>query len=494
MYLIDKYYNKKESTITMKRIFGILVIIFIIQSCQEKESKVETILDNISHVEDSIYYQIEDLPRLCDVVNMEKQNVDIGDCKLYCEVEGDNIPIVLINGGPGGTHHYFHPWFARANDYCKVIYYDQRGCGQSEFIKGEGYSFKQAIDDLDKLRQKLGINKWIVCGYSYGGAVAQYYTASYSDHVLGMVLIGSAHLLKDDKLTGTRQYDYISEDEKQKIDEIYKLYRSGKINLQQLLYNKELNGDWKRQRFLKPTQEEMIRKSLYEWVNDKDFNSIMVGSYDRYNFKGVFNDCPIPTLLCEGKWDLTWNENKAEFFRKNHPNAEFVKFENSGHSIYSEEPELFFSSLKEFVSSLKPIPEEEIDHWKTQVNKILLPQEKLFENEGHFFKIISNDGIEKAIEYYANFKLNNENSLLFSESGMNSLGYSYLNKKDYKTAIEIFRMNVESFPDSWNAYDSLGEAYLSKGDKEKAIVNYKKSIELNPDNENGKKILKEIQS
>jgi tetratricopeptide (TPR) repeat protein len=309
-----------------------------------------------------------------------------------------------------------------------------------------------------------------------------------------MVLIGSAHLLKDDKLTGTRQYDYISEDEKQKIDEIYKLYRSGKINLQQLLYNKELNGDWKRQRFLKPTQEEMIRKSLYEWVNDKDFNSIMVGSYDRYNFKGVFNDCPIPTLLCEGKWDLTWNENKAEFFRKNHPNAEFVKFENSGHSIYSEEPELFFSSLKEFVSSLKPIPEEEIDHWKTQVNKILLPQEKLFENEGHFFKIISNDGIEKAIEYYANFKLNNENSLLFSESGMNSLGYSYLNKKDYKTAIEIFRMNVESFPDSWNAYDSLGEAYLSKGDKEKAIVNYKKSIELNPDNENGKKILKEIQS
>jgi tetratricopeptide (TPR) repeat protein len=69
-----------------------------------------------------------------------------------------------------------------------------------------------------------------------------------------------------------------------------------------------------------------------------------------------------------------------------------------------------------------------------------------------------------------------------------------LNKKDYKTAIEIFRMNVESFPDSWNAYDSLGEAYLSKGDKEKAIVNYKKSIELNPDNENGKKILKEIQS
>ena len=90
--------------------------------------------------------------------------------------------------------------------------------------------------------------------------------------------------------------------------------------------------------------------------------------------------------------------------------------------------------------------------------------------------------------------MDNDNSLLFSESGMNSLGYSYLSKKNYRTAIEIFKMNVESFPGSWNVFDSLGEAYLANGDKDKAIENYKKSIELNPDSENGKKILKEIQS
>jgi len=170
----------------MKKTFLILVSIFIVQYCycQERELKRETVLDNISHIEDSIHYHIDSLPRLCDVLGMKKQFVDIGDCKLYCEIEGEGIRLVLINGGPGGTHHYFHPWFSQAKDYCKVIYYDQRGCGQSDFNKGNGYSFRQAIDDLDKLRQKLGIKKWIVCGYSYGGALAQFYTTVYPDAVM----------------------------------------------------------------------------------------------------------------------------------------------------------------------------------------------------------------------------------------------------------------------------------------------------------------------
>lgn len=478
----------------MKRTFQFFLFIFFIQSCycQERELKLETVLDNISHIEDSIHYHIDTLPRLCDVLGMKKQFINVGDCKLYCEIEGKGIPLVVINGGPGGTHHYFHPWFSQAKDYCKVIYYDQRGCGQSDFNKGNGYSFRQAIEDLDKLRQELGIEKWIVCGYSYGGALAQFYTTAYPDNVLGMVLISSATLLHDDILNNTREYDYISKEEEQRIDSIYKLYDHDKITDLQLLYNKDLNGDWKRQNFYKPTKEELICGALYEWVNDTDFNQTMGNSYGRYDFKHVFDSCPIPTLLCEAKWDLTWEEDKAELFRKNHPNAEFVLFEKSGHSIYHDEAELFFLRLKEFVKSLKPVSKDEINNWLKQTNKILAPQEKLFKNEAYFLNLIDNDGIEKALVYYNEFKLKNKNEQLFTEDGMNSMGYSYLKKKDYENALKLFKMNVESYPDSWNVYDSLGEVYLAIGNKEKAIENYKKSIDLNPDNDNGKKILKEM--
>ena len=59
-------------------------------------------------------------------------------------------------------------------------------------------------------------------------------------------------------------------------------------------------------------------------------------------------------------------------------------------------------------------------------------------------------------------------------------------------AIEIFKLNTEKYPDSWNVYDSLAEAYMKNGNVELAIKNYQKSVEMNPDNENGKEMLEKL--
>ena len=67
-----------------------------------------------------------------------------------------------------------------------------------------------------------------------------------------------------------------------------------------------------------------------------------------------------------------------------------------------------------------------------------------------------------------------------------------MGKKEYRTAIKIFKLNVEAYPDAWNVYDSLGEAYMENGDTDLAITNYQKSLGINPDNENGTKILKQL--
>ena len=77
---------------------------------------------------------------------------------------------------------------------------------------------------------------------------------------------------------------------------------------------------------------------------------------------------------------------------------------------------------------------------------------------------------------------------------MNGVGYQLLGMKKVKKAIEVFKLNVEAFPQSANVYDSLGEAYMMNGDKELAIKNYEKSIELNPQNTGGIETLKKLKA
>jgi tetratricopeptide (TPR) repeat protein len=79
------------------------------------------------------------------------------------------------------------------------------------------------------------------------------------------------------------------------------------------------------------------------------------------------------------------------------------------------------------------------------------------------------------------------------ETSLTILGYRHLRKEEYNSAIPIFKLIVEIFPQSSNAYDSLGEAYMLNGNRELAILNYEKSLELNPDNTNAVNMLKRLE-
>ncbi len=331
----------------------------------------ETVLDRAVHIEKNLITEIPQVPRWCDRLKLKKRRVNIGDCELYVEEEGKGIPLVLINGGPGGTHHYFHPWFSKAKKYARVIYYDQRGCGLSDFKPGPGYTVEQAVEDLEKLRQALNVQKWIVLGYSYGGFLAQYYTIHHPEDVAGLVLM-SASTGMSVMMKPTRQYDYLSEEEKAKLQdirkELSKYAADNKISRERameiLLYNNFINGDWKRQNFYRPSPKRMAQVALYEWKNDGNFNNIMNQSKGKVDLTGAFENCPIPTLIMEGKWDLTWNTDKPEILLKNHPGAKMVMFERSSHHIYSEEPDKFFQVLKEFIRNLQKASAAEISAYK----------------------------------------------------------------------------------------------------------------------------------
>jgi len=75
-----------------------------------------------------------------------------------------------------------------------------------------------------------------------------------------------------------------------------------------------------------------------------------------------------------------------------------------------------------------------------------------------------------------------------TEADMNQYGYELLQGGKTTEALDVFRRNVTSHPDSWNAYDSLGEALAASGDKAGATTNYRKARAMVKDETNQKRI------
>lgn len=91
-------------------------------------------------------------------------------------------------------------------------------------------------------------------------------------------------------------------------------------------------------------------------------------------------------------------------------------------------------------------------------------------------------GLDAAIERYRALKTSAAAQYNFESAELNRVGYQLLRRGNAAGAIRIFRLNIESFPRSSDAYDSLGEAYRTAGDRANAIASYRQAIALDPHN------------
>jgi tetratricopeptide (TPR) repeat protein len=110
----------------------------------------------------------------------------------------------------------------------------------------------------------------------------------------------------------------------------------------------------------------------------------------------------------------------------------------------------------------------------------------------HISDFINMHGQEKGIHELKDILRTRRKDYYISQSAMNNLGYSLLNKEMNIAAIEVFKINVDLYPASADVYDSLGEAYMKNGQKDNAIESFEKSLELNPNNEDAKETLKQL--
>ena len=121
-----------------------------------------------------------------------------GHHNLYVEECGNpgGQPVLIIHGGPGGgsnaTMRRFHD-----PDRFRIVLFDQRGCGRSTPNASlEDNTTPDLVDDIERIRRKLGIGRWQLFGGSWGSTLALAYAEAYPERVTAMVLRGIFLLTK----------------------------------------------------------------------------------------------------------------------------------------------------------------------------------------------------------------------------------------------------------------------------------------------------------
>jgi proline iminopeptidase len=112
--------------------------------------------------------------------------------EIYVEECGnpEGKPVVFVHGGPGGGAEPWHRQFFNPQKY-RIVLFDQRGCGKSTpHAELRENGTWELVADMELIREKLGIQTWVVFGGSWGSTLALAYAEKHPERVIAMVLRG----------------------------------------------------------------------------------------------------------------------------------------------------------------------------------------------------------------------------------------------------------------------------------------------------------------
>jgi proline iminopeptidase len=267
---------------------------------------------------------------------------------LYVKQSGEGIPCIFIHGGPGEGSLDFEVLGGNSlESFMNIIYFDQRGSARSGgSIEGD-YSIERIIDDIEEIRKKLGISKWIVMAHSFGGIIAINYVYKYSKFVDKIILLNS-----------TLNFEYSLE------SQIY--YGSkllGEENLQLDTYNSTIEK-WQY------IVNILIEKDIFYKLQYRDYNNFLrvndvsdqienfnetmanqaFSNQDYFiNYFELTKEITVPVLVITGNEDYAVGPNHYKNFK--FPNKN-IRIMQGKHMLYLENNEQFKSVIKDFIEDL----------------------------------------------------------------------------------------------------------------------------------------------
>ncbi|MBS98162.1 MAG: prolyl aminopeptidase [Oceanospirillaceae bacterium] len=282
-------------------------------------------------------------------------SLDVGEGHtLYFEESGNpnGIPVLFVHGGPGGGTAPTHRRFFNPDRY-RIILFDQRGCGRSTPHASLAHNTTaDLIADMEKIRQQLSIERWLLFGGSWGSTLSLAYAQAHPDTVCGLILRG-IFLCRPNDIAWFYQsgasaifpdywQDYLAPIPEPERDDLLTAYYR-RLTSDNELYRMAAAKAWSvwegRCSTLDPNPD------IVEHFSDPHFALAMARIEAHYFINGAFlepnqllDNChrieTIPTTIVQGRYDMVCPAEQAHALYQKLPESELHIVRDAGHSAF----------------------------------------------------------------------------------------------------------------------------------------------------------------
>jgi proline iminopeptidase len=279
---------------------------------------------------------------------------EIRGTEIYFDIDGAGLvpdgarmrerPIAfIVHGGPGGDHSSFKPVLAPLTERMQLVYFDHRGQGRSGRGDPAAYTLDENVEDMEALRRHLGTGPIVSIGTSYGGMVAMAHAARHPGAVSHLILIVTA--AHGGFITRARELvEARGTPEQRRACE--PLWSGAFADEAQLHRYYAVMGPLYSRRHDAAAATLGAQRTIY---NVEPLNRAFGDTLRTFDLRPELPRITAPTLVLAGRHDWICPPEFSEEIARLVPRAELRVFEESSHSIRSDEPQALLDAIKGFV-------------------------------------------------------------------------------------------------------------------------------------------------
>ena len=265
---------------------------------------------------------------------------------------GDELPVLILHGGPGSASYYMEPLAERLGQHRPAIVYDQLGCGRADHPDDDSlWTVDRSVAELDAVRSALGLNRCHLLGHSWGGWLAIDYMSRRPAGIERLVLASTSASIPQFMAEARKLIAQMPEPFRTTIIEL-----GAREEYDNPEYLEAVNVFYRLHLCRMDPWPEAMRKGEktastrpYQVMNGPtEFDVIgRLATWDRTADLGAID---VPTLITVGRYDEI-TPACAQTIHEGVRNSRVVQFENSAHTAHLEEAERYAQVVEDFLSS-----------------------------------------------------------------------------------------------------------------------------------------------